>query len=93
MLRGFHRLVGPRRHFGDFQEQTTGKIKQDDGTRKQARRAALAVAPNFVALISTPELASCLAAYTSTVFTIFHSYALEWPVAYTERVENDDDDA
>ena len=42
----------------------------------------------LVALISTPELASCLAAHTSTVFTIFDSYALEWPVAYTERVDN-----
>ena len=47
----------------------------------------------LVALISTPELASCLAAHTSTVFTILNSYALEWPVAYTERVDNEADDA
>ena len=47
----------------------------------------------LVALISTPELASCLAAHTSTVFTMLNSYALEWPVSYTERVDNEEDDA
>ncbi|VDC04957.1 unnamed protein product [Peniophora sp. CBMAI 1063] len=46
----------------------------------------------LVTLISTPELARYLAAFTRKVFSIFDSYALQWPVAYIERVEEDEDD-
>ena len=44
----------------------------------------------LVALVSTPELAPCLAAHTSTVLTILDSCGLDLPVACTEGVDDED---